>query len=677
MKAPENILSFTRHLAAAALVILLVAGVPSASCAAETTSTAAAAPQPFYYIDATALGFSQKLTVASLQGLANKESPKLFVVDRPQDSFWLAQMERQLGVKSKKLTLEEALATICTNAPQVVFDPRHYWSLSIASTLAGLHEALLAEDPLNRPIAFDCRDRWTNKLEAYQWALTELLPKCRQDQLLYLDEVLPMMRDYGIQQKLFTLNLDPLNNPQDIKLLERILDRFSGQARVFGWATGAYAQNSRGQDGGTVENALVSRLSRHGMMLVPSDFSANLSFYARTRAYAGKLSQRHLNRELKFQAGKRYVLLVYSDGDNLQYDLAMLLDRFNDSRPKIPVAWTISPQLAEVAPTVLQSFYKLAAERGGWDEFIAGPSGCAYTFPGQMGAAQLDRFVQSTRETCTNADLTSVVILDDPGRPPATVEAFIKTYSEAGFAGLWLAAMPKYIGTARQTAYASERLRLLGRQNAADTAHRVKESRTTNPFFMIYVGAWETKGEDLQTFAENLDDRCVVVSATEMADLIRQWSAASSKIRQIEARPRASSGLEAMNSADGAFTMDDQGGSPCWRLPKHPTPTYLYFDADDAFRGPAIEIELEYLDTGTGDIVLQYDSTDARLPDSGAYKAYPLPARRTNKGQWQTARFRVNDARLGGRQNGGADFRFYNGGDDLLVRAVRVRRLAQ
>jgi hypothetical protein len=34
-----------------------------------------------------------------------------------------------------------------------------------------------------------------------------------------------------------------------------------------------------------------------------------------------------------------------------------------------------------------------------------------------------------------------------------------------------------------------------------------------------------------------------------------------------------------------------------------------------------------------------------------------------------------HDARFAGRQNGGADFRFFNGGDDLFIRAVRVKQV--
>jgi hypothetical protein len=78
--------------------------------------------------------------------------------------------------------------------------------------------------------------------------------------------------------------------------------------------------------------------------------------------------------------------------------------------------------------------------------------------------------------------------------------------------------------------------------------------------------------------------------------------------------------------------------------------------------------------TGSGDIALDYDSADFRLPNAGAFKRYPYALHRMNSRQWKLARFDVNDARFGNRENGGADFRFYNGGDDLLISAVQVLR---
>ena len=99
---------------------------------------------------------------------------------------------------------------------------------------------------------------------------------------------------------------------------------------------------------------------------------------------------------------------------------------------------------------------------------------------------------------------------------------------------------------------------------------------------------------------------------------------------------------------------------------------------DEGFRpkpGSVFEIEVEYFDGGSGEIALDYDSTDLRAPVGRAYKRHPDIIRRTNSAQCRLVHFRLNDARFRHSQNGEADFRFYNGGDDLLIREVRVRRV--
>jgi len=148
--------------------------------------------------------------------------------------------------------------------------------------------------------------------------------------------------------------------------------------------------------------------------------------------------------------------------------------------------------------------------------------------------------------------------------------------------------------------------------------------------------------------------------------------------QEIEGRPDGTEGLTIpVKDGDGIFEVVNQGGSLCWKTPRM---NNLYVDVPDLFRplpGKILEIELDYFNSGSGEIVLEYDSSDIRAPLGGAYKKHPLTVRRTNDSRWQLARFRVNDAGFGGLQNGGADFRFYNNGDELFVRAVRVRRIRQ
>lgn len=53
----------------------------------------------------------------------------------------------------------------------------------------------------------------------------------------------------------------------------------------------------------------------------------------------------------------------------------------SSSRGSVAIGWTMSPAMAEVAPSILQRFY---AEATASDNFVAGPSGVAYTFPDAM-----------------------------------------------------------------------------------------------------------------------------------------------------------------------------------------------------------------------------------------------------------------------------------------------------
>lgn len=151
---------------------------------------------------------------------------------------------------------------------------------------------------------------------------------------------------------------------------------------------------------------------------------------------------------------------------------------------------------------------------------------------------------------------------------------------------------------------------------------------------------------------------------------------AAKPVQLVSGTPDRSTGLDALVHGDGRFTVVEQAGQRYWLLPRR---SHLYMGVDDSLRaglGASVEIELEYRNTGAGDIRLHYDSQDLSWPDQGAYKEYPTFVQRMNTGQWRSVKFSIPDARFENRQNSGADLRFYNNGDPLLIRAVRIRRAA-
>ena len=157
---------------------------------------------------------------------------------------------------------------------------------------------------------------------------------------------------------------------------------------------------------------------------------------------------------------------------------------------------------------------------------------------------------------------------------------------------------------------------------------------------------------------------------------IRECEQQQPKPDEISASPDGSSGLqvsEACKDGDGPFAVVERRGVHCWEVSKKGS--YLYFIAGDKIRQkaiPALEIQVEYLDTGTGDIALDYDSTDRRARVGGVYKNHSTVIHCTNSGQWRKARFYLPDARFRVDENCQSDFRFFNGGDEMIIRAVRV-----
>lgn len=103
---------------------------------------------------------------------------------------------------------------------------------------------------------------------------------------------------------------------------------------------------------------------------------------------------------------------------------------------------------------------------------------------------------------------------------------------------------------------------------------------------------------------------------------------------------------------------------------------YIYFTVADDFMfnvEGAVEIEVEYLDVGTEQFWVDYDSWDPQAPIQGAFKS-AAPCSREDTGEWRTHVFRLLDARLANRQHQGADFRLVAGeGQDVRVRRVQVR----
>jgi hypothetical protein len=422
--------------------------------------------------------------------------------------------------------------------------------------------------------------------------------------------------------------------------------------------------------------------NRYGIGYVVSDFYANGSFWS---SFPNKTYTQPPGKAIKAEPGKIYACISWSDGDNIQFDQNPIYHLWHDpAHGTIPVATPLATALQELNSPLLDWYHSMMTTN---DELAAGPSGFQFIYIEFFNNNLFPAWCDLNRIWCADVGFHNARpwMVRNPG---SKFSAYLKTCGFEGVIGdKWSieAGMPPVLGD-----HGSGNEEQLYQQFAAI---KPNEKRPIFVSFSCGSGDFLQNGElgyskikrQIERINKEYPGRYVFLLPKDVFATVRAYYSFTNVPQQIAARPDAINGLTPMKNGDGDFTTVERNGLHYWSVPKHDSPNYFYLDAADDFlpkAGASVEIDLGYLDAGSGDIALDYDSSEIRLsnadlllPDPGAFKRYPYVIHRMNSGQWKLAHFYVNDARFANRENGGADFRFYNSGDDLLISVVQVHRI--
>lgn len=102
---------------------------------------------------------------------------------------------------------------------------------------------------------------------------------------------------------------------------------------------------------------LLTTVNQYGIGYVVSDYYSNGSFWC---SYPNKSFKQRPGVALeKVEAGKVYVSIIFSDGDNLQFDQNALYAIWTEDslRGDIPVGTTLAAGLQEINPFLLEWYY--------------------------------------------------------------------------------------------------------------------------------------------------------------------------------------------------------------------------------------------------------------------------------------------------------------------------------
>lgn len=314
-----------------------------------------------WVIPHAAMSPAEQMLAQTLQGLLNREKPRLWL----RSGSMYAVIEEQL--KREGVTLREAasawelLPRFRREVRGAVLYRRGTPSVNVATSLCGVLDAVAVEESLREraeaaglPILADAREMGERE------ALTRYRDQFARGVLVEQSPGKPgHLRDFAVARRAFTFfATEPAFRTEAARAL-------GPEAIVYGW--------------GDDESEWVSGLSRANATGAPADWCLNLSALAKLPA--GRL-RRPRRPVLNAAESGRTIAFVMSDGDNLQWLCGDFVGNArywaSPRRGQFPMTWEVSPLLSEVAPRVLQHLYATATPN---DAFVAGPGAPGYTFP--------------------------------------------------------------------------------------------------------------------------------------------------------------------------------------------------------------------------------------------------------------------------------------------------------
>ena len=321
----------------------------------------------------------EQVLFAVLQGLVNRQEPRIYLTFKECDRFWLDYYRTEFGITIEPARRPYALLKQNRDVVKgvVIFDPRIRATLNLAVMLCGREnclpvtaadrERLAVDYDWADEVVHDLRDRFANDYEAYEWAFEHLF-KASHSHILVKQPPAPKLCDYIVAHNLFVFDLSvSLKNRKERGLSDRIYQAMSRPCYQLGWCNPRDAE---------VEH--VARPAKHGVFNTCSSSMPNLTVHAGIEVKP-RYRPRRLAASRKKAGKKVYVTMTVSDGDALW----CMNDRFRGhfagkGRESIPLNWELQMLAYHQMPGMLHYYFKEMG-RNGFP--VASLSGAGYTYP--------------------------------------------------------------------------------------------------------------------------------------------------------------------------------------------------------------------------------------------------------------------------------------------------------
>lgn len=354
---------------------------------------------------------AEEFALTVLQGLINREQPRLYIIHTrydAQDRQWLEELRFE-GLKTEEISPEETWRRFGDVAKgYVVYDRSVLQEIgafraellnvtNVVLMLCAVNEAvplaLGRGEPLpkDKIVFSDTRGRWKTPWEMYQWAYDNLWPKMNHHILASLYPGIFYLTDYLVQHRVFTFWFGSDRTVREQRLLEKILASTPPNTPIIGWwfCWMPNVQDPNHAAADCVGEGEGVRLgSVYAKFLTVSHEATNLSVHSGMPLLGYK--HKPVSQPTTLDANKVYYTFLISDGDNLGEALMMRFRPYwwdTPERGKVPMGWSFAPATAVLAPPVLNYSLRTATEA----DYLVGGLGIGYTNPDAYATAYPDQ----------------------------------------------------------------------------------------------------------------------------------------------------------------------------------------------------------------------------------------------------------------------------------------------
>jgi hypothetical protein len=330
-----------------------------------------------------------KILFTTLEGLVNRTKPRIYFKDSAVDNqegatFWLDKFGVPLNPVADPMTLITKYASEIAGI--VVYDPSVVDTINLATTIAGIEGGIVASPtlaatltaaPYNLKTLVDVTTLGLKtNLDVYSYELSHYASQASTRLIIGLDPYDPgkadCLRDYAVATGAAVVWLDSTQSAQ-LNLLAGFLANLQSNAPYLGWWVS--------------EPSGVGASAQYRVPVLAADWSRNLTAFGGIHRVVTPPAP---PAPPTLDTTKAYVAIFMSDGDNLQENQHLIPLKWADpSRGQVPISWTTQPALVDVAPVILDYFYKTATAN---DVMVSGPSGLGYTYPQRWPQTPSDSF---------------------------------------------------------------------------------------------------------------------------------------------------------------------------------------------------------------------------------------------------------------------------------------------